>query len=406
MTPSHDNKTIAITSYGHGLCHMAELAFAAVIPAVMSEYSLPADQAVALGIPGLMMFGLAAPIAGFWADRRGYREALLGYYLLVALAAVFIIFCSPSAWLLMAGLTFLGVAISIYHPVGMAMLANCQNRGRAMGINGVAGSVGIAIGPAFAIFVGSWRLTYALIAACASIGFVATLFVQSGRRPSAKPVEPAKATSHAKSELPIRTAVILLTMLFAAVAIGGFNYRSLMTALPSYLNDSGNVSATDYAFAGSHKSAVVVFIVLAMGGFGQMLGGYLADRFSVPKLYVSTILISAPFAYCLSQSSAQAGAWFAAGLAVFMFAQQPLENTMIAVVTPAKWRSTIYGLKFILAFGVASSGMYVAGFIWENYGINRVFAFFAAMAIVMAGLALLLAWGFRNAQNGGSPVGK
>jgi len=216
--------------------------------------------------------------------------------------------------------------------------------------------------------------------------------VRSDRTPSTSSEGGTSKKTNPDSTLPIRTAVILLTMLFSAVAIGGFNYRALMTALPSYLNGTTDVAVGTEAMAGSHKGALVVFVVLAMGGVGQMLGGFLADRFSAPKLYVSTILMSAPFAFLLSRSSSHAGAWFAAFLTIFMFAQQPLENTMIAVVTPEKWRSTVYGLKFILAFGVASSGMYVAGVIWENHGIERVFAFFAGMAISMACLAAAFAW--------------
>ena len=381
---------------------MAELAFAAVVPAVMIEFDLSAEKAVALGVPGLMMFGLAAPFAGYWADRRGYREALLAYYLLVAAAATFIVFFSHSAWMLMAGLTFMGIAISIYHPVGMAMLSHCKDRGRAMGINGVAGSLGIALGPAFAILVGTWRLTYVLIAICAILGFVATSIVDRqvpADEPDATPSKQKHVPSQ-KNERNSRTAIILLTLLFAVVAIGGFNYRTLVTALPSYLNGTTDASVLDEAITGSNKGAIAVFIVLAMGGIGQMLGGYLADRFSAPKLYVGTILLSAPFAFLVSQSSPSVGAWWAAGLAVFMFAEQPLENTMIAAVTPVKWRSTVYGLKFILAFGVASSGMYVAGNIWTNYGIERVFVFFTAMAIAMAALAALFAWTFYRHRRG------
>ena len=304
MESSNDNRTIAITSYGHGLCHMAELAFAAMIPAVMIEFNLRADEAVALGIPGLMLFGLAAPLAGFWADRRSYREALLGYYLMVAVAATFIIFFSNSRWMLMAGLTFLGIAISVYHPVGMAMLSHCTNRGRAMGINGVAGSMGIAIGPSFAIFVGVWRLTYALIAVCAVIGFVATVFV---RTENVEPKVNNPRATNANQDAPpkLRTATMLLVMLFAAVAVGGFNYRTLVTALPSYLNGTTAAPVAGAVLTGSNKGALAVFIVLAMGGVGQMLGGHLADRFSAPKLYVGAILLSAPFAFFVSRIAAE-----------------------------------------------------------------------------------------------------
>ena len=45
------------------------------------------------------------------------------------------------------GLTLLGAGASLYHPVGLALLSHgVRLRGRAMGIHGVAGSVGVALG--------------------------------------------------------------------------------------------------------------------------------------------------------------------------------------------------------------------------------------------------------------------
>ncbi|MCA9216038.1 MAG: MFS transporter [Planctomycetales bacterium] len=396
---SQDIRTIAITSYGHGLCHMAELAYSAVIPAVMVEYAIEAPQAAALGIPGIMMFGMAAPIAGMWADRRGYREAFLGYYLLVAITATFVAVAPRSPSVLMVGLTLLGISISIYHPVGMAMLSHCGNTGRAMGINGVAGSIGIAVGPAFAILVGAWRWTYGLIACCAVAGFVMTLFSQNNDSQLAESKADEKSRLEGNDAASQRNhAAILITLLFLAVAIGGFNYRNLMTALPSFLNGSTVAPVADEVARGSAKGALAVFVVLAMGGVGQIVGGYLADRFVPSRLYVGTILCSVPAAFMLSRSSGAMSAVFASMLSVFMFAQQPLENTIIANVTPPRLRSTVYGLKFILAFGVASSGMYVAGRIWRDFGIQQVFAFFALMAMLMSALALIFAIAYSRLQ--------
>ena len=74
-----------------------------------------------------------------------------------------------------------------------------------------------------------------------------------------------------------------------------------------------------------------------------------------------------------------------------MFTQQPLENIMIAEATPLQWRSTVYGLKFILAFGLASSGAYLTGWIWATHGLARVFDAFAGIAVAMCVFAAVYA---------------
>jgi MFS family permease len=170
--------------------------------------------------------------------------------------------------------------------------------------------------------------------------------------------------------------------------VGGFNYRSLTTVLPSYL--SGTADLATQSAGGSAVTSIqsgIVFLVFALGGFGQILGGYLADKFRPALLYVIAILITAPLALCLAHLQLGAGVWIAGVMAVFLFAEQPLENSMVAEATPVKYRSTMYGLKFVFAFGIASLGAYVAGLVWRVEGVQRVFEMYAGMSMLMGALA-------------------
>jgi MFS family permease len=374
-------RIIGITSLGHSLCHISELAFAAVLGAVIAEFRLGPDRAAALAVPGFVLYGVGAIPAGLWTDRRGPRVVLTAYFLLLALAAL-LVCAARTPWQLGASLSLLGAAISLYHPAGLTMVSNgCQRRGRAMGINGVAGSLGVALGPALGLYLASrdqWRATYGVIAVLSLVAGVASLLLHVP--------PPAESSAPRATVLTERRGSLAgaLPWLFAAMLLGGVNYRCLTTALPSFL--SGLVSP-------SHRSGGgLVFVILALGGVGQMIGGHLADRFSPARVYALAILLTIPCALVM----AHAGLWnvslAAAVLAVFMFAQQPLENIMIAEATPVQWRSTVYGLKFILTFGLASGGAYLTGWIWKQYGLARVFDAFAAIALVMSGFAALYAW--------------
>jgi MFS family permease len=399
-------RIIGITSIGHTLCHISELAFAAVIGAVMVEFQLGPDRAAALAVPGFILYGVGAIPAGLWTDRRGAREVMTAYFLLLTLAAIAV--CTArTAWQVGTALALLGTAISLYHPAGLTMISQgCQRRGRAMGINGVAGSLGVALGPALGLLLasrGHWRATYAIVAGISLLGGLISLVIHRSL--------PARASSHvaASARKPSDVgAFAALPILFAAMLLGGINYRCLTTALPSYLGGVGAspsigtahsthaaaVESSTEAPAGAPRSSngTLVFVILALGGLGQLAGGQLADRQIPARVYTWAILVTIPCALLMAHSSSITLGLSAATLAVFMFAQQPLENVMIAQATPPHWRSTVYGLKFILAFGLASGGAYLTGWIWKHYGLARVFDTFAGIALLMSAFAAMYAW--------------
>ena len=77
-------------------------------------------------------------------------------------------------------------------------------------------------------------------------------------------------------------------------------------------------------------------------------------------------------------------------LAVAMFAQQPVENTLLAESTSAARRSVSYGWKFVLTFGVGAFGAQIAGEIWQHTGsLAPVFALVACLASLMLGVLVV-----------------
>src|SRR5262249_27399150 len=152
-TPAADEWTIVkITSLAHFLCHLGELIFPSVMVAVMMEFQLPQHLATALALLGYILLGAGALPVGLWADAWAPRRILLIYFFAMA-AAGLAVALAPDAVYLFVGLTLLGLAASIYHPTGLAMISmGVRQRGKALGINGVAGSIGIALAP----LLGSW----------------------------------------------------------------------------------------------------------------------------------------------------------------------------------------------------------------------------------------------------------
>jgi MFS family permease len=378
-------RIIGITSVGHTLCHTGELVFAAMLPTLAGEFDLARDQVTLLGLAGYILFGVGAVPTGLWTDRLGARRMLLVYFFGLA-AAAFAVALAPGPWTLGLSLTVLGAALSIYHPAGLAMIAHgCKARGRAMGINGVAGSLGVALGPALGLVlagIGHWRLAYVLIAAVSLVAGLVLAWL-----PIDESAAEAARARPKESDLPAaeRSDSRGLWLLLAAMTVGGFNYRSLMTALPTFLGET------------SQHSALVVFIVLALGGVGQFSSGHTADRIQPAKLYMGLIVALVPLALLMAHARYEIALVAVGLLAVFMFAQQPVENSIMAHLASPRRRSTLYGVKFLLSFGLGALGSQVAGILWEETGsMAPVFDLFAVGALLMA----VLAAGFRVVSAG------
>jgi predicted MFS family arabinose efflux permease len=370
-------RIIGITSAGHALCHTGELVFAGILLALKQEFDLSPYQVTLLGLAGYVLMGVGAVPVGLWTDRWSARGVLTVYFFALALAATAVVL-APTAGLLAAALTGLGAALSLYHPAGLAMIAHgCRARGRAMGVNGVAGSLGVALGPALGmamVSLGEWRLAYALIAGASLLSGIALIFLHvdesAAREARAKPAD---------NGTPLARAVDSrgLGLLLLATMLGGFNYRCLLTALPTYLKE------TDLLVPG-----VLAFLVLALGGVGQIMGGHTADRVSPARLYVVLIAALGPLAILMAHGSAVTGVGAAAVLAIFLFATQPVENVLLAGLTAPQRRSTLYGVKFLLSFGLGALGAQLVGVVWEETGsLAPVFDVLAAGAFLMAGVA-------------------
>ncbi|MCI0457889.1 MAG: MFS transporter, partial [Gemmataceae bacterium] len=207
---------------GHTLCHISELVFAGVLATLMVEFELQPDQVTLLGLSGYVLMGLGAVPTGLWTDRWGARRVLLVYFFWLAAAAGAVALAS-SAWTLAAALTGLGAAISLYHPAGLTLITHgCRTHGRAMGINGVAGSVGVAVGPAlgaYLAYLGHWRLAYVLIAAASLLAGVAMIFLRI------EDAVRAPVPRRSEDDPVPNTSAQGLWLLFVAMLLGGLNYR-------------------------------------------------------------------------------------------------------------------------------------------------------------------------------------
>lgn len=152
-------------------------------------------------------------------------------------------------------------------------------------------------------------------------------------------------------------AYIILAL---CMVCGGLIYQSTQSTLPKVFEEGLGGLLGD---GGTLGVGTAVMIVYGVAGLLQVACGHLADRFPLKYVYVGMYLAQIPL---LATILAFTGAplLLVSVMAVTLnIGALPAENSLLAKFTPARWRATAYGLKFVLAFGVAGLGVQLAAWI-------------------------------------------
>ena len=209
--------------------------------------------------------------------------------------------------------------------------------------------------------------------------------------------------------LEAKAGLRLFAVFCIGLVFGGFMYRGFTLILPAFLESrlttamSGVQSAIS-ALLPAHSSVsidtltanIVASLVYIVGIVGQTFGGRAADRFSLKWAYLSFFVGALPF-IILAQLSRSILVVPMAGLFVFFsLGMQPIENSLIATLTPARWRSMSYGVKFTLNFGAGSFAVMLMSSVSSRYGVGSslwVVAAFVLLVIVNTIVFLFLSRG-------------
>ncbi len=394
QTPDHELRITLFAFVGHALNHVYMILFAPLLVLMSSDFGLDVAGIAFYSTLAAVFFGIGAVPAGWLCDNVGAKPLLVVFFLGSALGGAMIGLAESHA-LLGAGAVTLGLASSIFHPVSNALIARSARRpGRAMGINGIGGSLGVGLGPAYASLVAvhsSWR--WAFLALAAPSILLGLWIWASDLGPAAAPhprsAPPTRVVPHSLPDgLAGRNGesglLRFLVCLIAAMTCAGFNYWLVTTMLPQVL------SATPLGIGDMEMSGIKAGIALTFGIVGQFLAGFLAERFENRRLYFTMLALVAPAVFLLGHLTGAALLAAACGGSILIFALQPIENTLLARSSPPEWKGAIYGAKFIFAFGLGGTGSWAAGLIATHHGLPRVFEA-AAGSIALALILVVLA---------------
>ena len=86
--------------------------------------------------------------------------------------------------------------------------------------------------------------------------------------------------------------------------------------------------------------------------------------------YLTFFVSALPFLLLMTMLQGLPLVVVAGGFVLFSLGMQPIENSLVAVLSPPRWRSVTYGVKFTLVFGAGSLAVYMVGFVEGRHGID------------------------------------
>ena len=377
---------VVFSSLGHLYIHLCTAFYFVIVLALEERWNLPYNELIELWTLGSLLVGVAALPAGLLSDRIGASIMMILFFVGMGGASI-AAGLSSSPRSLMAGLAGIGLFAAIYHPVGIPWLVRNTNiaRGKALGINGVFGAAGSALAGLVAgslIEVLSWRAAFIIPGiVCALTGVALLFFRRNGLIEDSNKTTTETATTETTGSK--RVFLILLVTLF----IAGLIFHATQVSLPKFFEQRQDGLVADGAFG----VGVLVAIVYGVAGLMQVLGGHLADRFSLKWVYVGAIFVQVPTLWLASMLSGLPLVLVATMMVMANTGALPAENLILAHHTPAHRHGLAFGLKFVLSFGAAPIAVALVAFVTSRTdGLSIVYVLLAVLAVIAFVAALLL----------------
>jgi MFS family permease len=135
-------------------------------------------------------------------------------------------------------------------------------------------------------------------------------------------------------------------------------------------------------------ATAITSLVFLVGMLGQYLGGHIAERHDPAKSYLTFHAAALPMAFLMAFAVNVPLVIVTMLYLLFLLGMQPIENTLVAELTPDTLRHSAYGVKFILTFGVGALAVHFVAWVEQAWSISAVFA---AMSGVSLGIVISIA---------------
>ncbi|MFH1240836.1 MAG: MFS transporter [Pseudomonadota bacterium] len=377
---------------GHFYDHLFMLVFAAVAALSLShEWGMSYGELIPYATPGFIAFGVCAVPAGWLADKWSRKGMMIVFYIGIGLSSIFTAL-AETPFQIGVGLLSIGIFAAIYHPVGLALVVQGREKtGVPLAVNGIFGNLGVASAAlitGFFIDHASWRTAFVwpgVVAIATGFAYAGFLYVVrvTGAKVVHCQVAGRKGGDTERMDRRLLTRVFII--IFFSTAVGGLVFQSTTFALPKVFDERLAELAGSATRVGGYA-----FIVFAIAAFGQLVVGYLVDRFSIRSIFA----LVAGLQICFFAVMPGLTGWnvFVVSMAMMLvvFGQIPINDVLVGRITRSEWRSRVYALRYIVAFSVMASSVPLIAWIHAGWGFDVLFAVLSVAAMCIFAAVLML----------------
>ncbi len=401
---TNEKRILIFASMSHFFTHFYMLIFPVLVIPLSRGLNIPLDTVIGLSFLMYLLYGLAAVPWGFIADNTRPR-VIMSTGIILAGGGLILSGSISNHAALPYTLALTGLGCGAYHPSGLALVSKgLKKRGKGLGINGIFGNLGMAAAPFAAGILNyllGWRLTLIILGISGILAGITSFAVpfsvpRHGDLQEGTGVEKAKVLK-------------LFLVLCSVVIFSGLMYRTYTLIFPAWMEMrlssffagissliSKGGSTLLQAKTDTLIAALITSAAYVVGMFGQFTGGRTADRVELRTAYLFFYAMAFP---ALILALVLKG-WFTllfAGIFIFFaMGMQPIENSLYAMLTPSRWRSVGYGIKFTLTFGIGSLSVFIVKKAEPLWGLNGIILLAAGYLFVTIMLALILRLTNRN----------
>ena len=366
--------TSLLLNLAHAIDHLMLLVFATAVSAIAGDFGYGRwEDLMPYTTGAFFMFGVGSLPSGRLGDMWGRRAMMLVFFFGMGASAL-LIALTQNAWQLALALGLMGGFASIYHPVGIPMLLrHAKKPGITIGVNGMAGNLGIAaaaISTGFLVQYADWRTAFVvpgLVSIACGLLFMKIAPVEQGApgKQAVKQIELPTAT---------RNRVFLVMTMLAITSSILFNFTTngngelLKARLPILLQQPALLG-------------MLLAVVYGMSSLSQLAVGRLIDRFPIRNVMLGIIACQGPVFLLAAFSQGWA---FYATMVLFMvlvFGSIPFTDAIIVRFVDDSIRSRVSGVRLAVSFGVSSMAVWALGPAVKAAG-------FSTALLVLGGVAI------------------
>ena len=372
-----------LLNVGHALDHLFLLIFATAVSAIAKDFGLERwEDMMPFTVGAFLMFGLGSIPAGRLGDLWGRRPMMVVFFLGMGASSIGVAFTESPMQMAMA-LTVLGIFSAIYHPVGIPLLVQKASRpGLTIGVNGLAGNLGIAMAAlvtGFLVAWQGWRIAF-IVPGLLSI-VCGVLFAWLAPPEQAASSKKKSTSGQLPKNLAIRTFIVM---------VGTATTTSLLFNITTNGNTQLLAEKLEGLVADSSQLGLLLAAIYALASLAQLVVGRLLDRFPVKPLFFCVLSLQIVMFGVASQTTGWAWYLSAIGYMVMVFGSIPFSDTMVVRYIDDTMRSRVSGTRIAISFGISSLAVYLLGPVVKHAGFTQLMLGMTGVAALGALMVLFL----------------